>query len=239
MLDLAAADWRDLLVTAGLAGEDWQRRLNIEFGDLPEQATGRPYRLLGFSPAYSCHVDPELPGDGDWGCPVHGFDRDGGRASEPFHSRWGAPMIVRFTLSSGGTWIGIFEAGGLGGVDGVFACPNPVEAMVICDGRAYLVDVSKPEGTAVISFSPITQASSAGTDLIVLASFSNLTAIGPYGQAWASERLCLDNLKIVSASADGIDCTGDFIGCTESFTVDAHTGTLKAGRRFLDTWPGQ
>lgn len=111
--------------------------------------------------------------------------------------------------------------------------------MVICDGQAYLVNVSDPGRTAAIAMSPVTQVSCAGRDLIVLASFAGLVAIGPRGQVWASERLCLDNLKIVSASADSIDCIGDFIDDTESFTVDAHAGTLRAGRRFLDTWPGQ
>jgi hypothetical protein len=239
MLDLATADWRDLLVAAGLADENWPQRLSIELGEPPEQAAARPYQVMEFSPAYSCYVDPELPGDGHWDCPVHAFDRDGGRASEPFRSRWGTPMIVRFTPTTGSTWIGMFEAGGAGGVDGVFACPHPLRAMVICDGQAYLIDVSEPERTTAISLSPITQASSAGKGLIVLASFANLAAIAPHGQAWASERLCLDNLEIVSANAEGIDCTGDFIDGTESFTVDAHRGTLIAGRRFLDTWPGQ
>lgn len=31
-LDLAAADWRDLLMAAGLAHEDWPSRLDHEFG---------------------------------------------------------------------------------------------------------------------------------------------------------------------------------------------------------------
>jgi hypothetical protein len=37
MLDLAAYDWRDLLVAAGFAHEDWPLRLTIELGDpLPD-----------------------------------------------------------------------------------------------------------------------------------------------------------------------------------------------------------
>jgi hypothetical protein len=55
------------------------------------------------------------------------------------------------------------------------------------------------------------------TNLIVLARFSNLTAIGHHGQAWTSERLCLDGLKIVQSSLDAIECLGDFIWPTESW----------------------
>ena len=236
MLDLAITDWRDLLVAAGLAHEDWPQRLTEELGELPDRAGGRPYQRLRFSPAYSCQVDPDHPGDAGWGCPVHGFGRDGNRISEPFRSRWGTAMIIRFALGAG-TWTGWFEAG-LGGTDGVFACPDPLAALVICEGQAYLVHVAEPDRTAAIAMSPVMQVSSADEGLLVLASFANLTAIGPEGQSWTSERLCLDHLKIVSASEHSIDCIGDFIDATESFTVDARTGNLHAGRRFLDTWPG-
>ena len=106
MLDLATADWRDLLVAAGLAHDDWPQRLTAELGELPGQAAGRLFQRLGFCPAYLCQVDPEHPGDGDCGCPVHGFGSDGNRISEPLRSRWGTPMIVRFALAGEGAWIG-------------------------------------------------------------------------------------------------------------------------------------
>jgi hypothetical protein len=32
MLDLATADWRDALVAAELADQDWRQRLDIELG---------------------------------------------------------------------------------------------------------------------------------------------------------------------------------------------------------------
>jgi hypothetical protein len=34
-LDLAASDWRDVLVAAGLANEDWPAQLNRELGPAP------------------------------------------------------------------------------------------------------------------------------------------------------------------------------------------------------------
>src|SRR5260370_32218936 len=84
----------------------------------------RTFDALGFSPSYSCQPDPELPGDGDWRCPVHGFRRDGSIA-EPFRSRWGTPLVVRFELPDGTQRVGLFEAGGLGGIAGLFASPDP------------------------------------------------------------------------------------------------------------------
>src|ERR1700728_3218797 len=88
----------------------------------------RSFEALGFSPSYSCQPDPELPGDGDWRCPVHGFGRDGRIAAGPLRSRGGAPLIARFELADRAQWVGLFEAGGLGGIDGVFACPDPDSA---------------------------------------------------------------------------------------------------------------
>src|SRR5262245_27621057 len=44
-IDLAMADWRDVLVAAGLAGEDWPRRLDSELG--PDIATTVLWRPIG------------------------------------------------------------------------------------------------------------------------------------------------------------------------------------------------
>jgi hypothetical protein len=237
-IDLAASDWRDVLVAAGLADENWPQRLDEELGEPPQQVSSRAFHSLEFAPAYSCELDPELPGTGDWGHPVHYFYRDGSRATEPFRSRWGAPLIARFTLPFDDTWIGIFEAGGLGGIDSAFACPDPLAALMICDGQAFLIDVQEPDNTTTIRLTPITQACRAGRDLIILASFSELMAISPSGQAWVSQRLCVDDLRIVSASGDSIEWIGDFVSSTESLSVNARTGELRDGPRLPDGWPG-
>lgn len=236
-VDLAATDWRDLLVAAGLADEDWPARLDRELGPTPLRRSGREFATLGFSPDYTCELDPELPGDGRWGCPVYRFRRDGIAAGELFRSRWGTPLIARFTPVGHSTWTGMFEAGGSGGIDGAFACPAPSAALAVCEGQAYLVDVHHPDATMILP-GPVTQVTSAGSDLIALASFDGLTVIGRRGQAWASERLCLDSLKIVNASAASIECLGDFPDGVEAFTVAASTGELLEGRHFRDTWPG-
>lgn len=201
------------------------------------QMTHRSFDALGFSPSYSCQPDPELPGDGDWRCPVHGFGRDGSIAVEPFRSRWGTPLAARFELADGTQWAGLFEAGGLGGIDGIFACPGPDQAVAVCDGQAYLIDVTAPARTTGIDLAPVTQVRGAGDGLIVLASFSSLAAISPRGQAWVTGRLCLDNLTITGTDAAAIRCTGDFLEGTHDLAVDARTGQLRDGPRFPGNWP--
>lgn len=83
----------------------------------------------------------------------------------------------------------------------------------------------------------MTHVRGAGDDLIVLASFSSLAAINPSGQAWVTERLCLDNLTVTSANAAAIWCTGDFLEGKEDFAVDTRTGHLREGPRFPGNWP--
>ena len=198
--------------------------------------TPRTFNSFGFTPSYACEPDPELPGTGEWGCPAYGFHRDG-MAEGPFRSRWGTPLISRFTLASGQAWVGSFEAGGMGGIDGIYACPDPSAALIVCDGQAYYTPVTAPDRCAVVSLSPITQVLPAGEAVILLGSFSDLAAISRHGPAWTSERVCLDDLHITAADADSIDCTGGFLDSTQRFTLDTSTGQIKAGPRFLDTWP--
>lgn len=75
-------------------------------------------------------------------------------------------------------------------------------------------------------------------DLVVLVGFTRLAALSPAGLAWHSERLCLDDLRVLGATGDGIRCSGDLRGVAEEFTVDPRTGQLRSGPRFLDSWPG-
>lgn len=62
-----------------------------------------------------------------------------------------------------------------------------------------------------IDLAPVTHVRRAGDGLIVLVSFASLAATSPRGQAWVTERLCLDNLRITGADAAAIRCTGDFL----------------------------
>lgn len=201
--------------------------------------TERAFDTLGFTPAYACEVDPELPGTGQWGYPHYGFGRDG-RAAEPFRSRWGTPLLVRVAVTGTPRWVGSFEAGGMRALTGVFACPRPTDALVVCDGQSYLVDVTAPSHTTALSLWPVTQVCRVrDLDRVVLVSHSNLAALGPAGLAWNSQRLCLDNLRVLDAAAHGISCSGDFVGSTEEFTVDPSNGQIHSGPRFLDSWPGR
>ena len=192
---------------------------------------------FGFLPNFSVEVDPEFPGDGDWRCPVVGFDRDGSIMSE-FDSPWGTPLIVRVEPSSGPGWIGMFAAGGLGSQRGVFATPAPDLLAVVVDGLAYLVDSSSPGEHAQTVHDQVHQVvPSEVPPLLLLVRFSDLVAVGRTGVAWRTPRLCVDDLEVWHAGPGGIVCSCDNLRGTPTITLDPTTGLQVEGSRLDSFWP--
>ena len=198
----------------------------------------RAFDLCGFSPAYECAIDPEFPGAGEWGLPTVAFSHDGTRVDD-FRSRWGTPMIVKVRPHSGPPWVGFFEAGRVGSLDGAFATPDPYELCVVAKGRAYVVNVEDPSTCWVPLLDPIRQVAP-GADILVLADFIRLAAVNGFGMRWQSERLCLDWLKILDVVGREIRCEGAFMDASDpevvdaTFVVDATTGKRISGREFID-----
>ena len=197
-----------------------------------------PFR---FQPAYAAEVDPEFPGDGDWGVPVFGFDRDG-RVIEAMESRWGAPLVVRVTPESAHGWVGTFASGGAGagGVTGAFACPSTTDLCAVVDGQAYVVGVDRPAHGAVVPHPQVEQVVPVeGVDILLLV-FIDIVALGPTGIAWRTPRLCLEGLRVRHADRDGIICSCDNSAAgwgRGEIVLDPTSGVQVAGTRFDSFWP--
>ncbi len=58
-----------------------------------------------FAVEFEADADPEFPGDGEWGCAVYGFNRQGA-VVEDFGSAWGTPLVVKVELSGGRAGLG-------------------------------------------------------------------------------------------------------------------------------------
>ncbi len=187
---------------------------------------------LGFVSEYSVEPEPEFPGNGEWQCPVFGFDRDGG-FMEPFESRFGSPVTVAYDATQPGRWVGFFAAGGLGGITGLFACPLPTESCVLNDGLAYVVRVDNPrEGVSLVS-NQVTQVVRVPTlPLVLLVSFCDMVALGSSGIAWRSQRLALDDLRVESVSEAAISCNRYVISGSSTIQLNPLTGEIMAGTRF-------
>ena len=107
-------------------------------------------------------------------------------------------------------WVGTFTAG-IDGVRGVFATPNPGRICCVVAGLAYVVNVKDSVRRSYpLQITSVT--SVPGKDTLLLVGVVDITALGQGGTEWRSERLVLDDLRVLHASADGIACTGTIPG---------------------------
>ena len=146
---------------------------------------------LGFSPDWEVDVDPPVPPDERWGCPVHRFPSDDGAAPQVAIDAARQPatsLVARFRREDGSEWVGYFATRG-GGRMGVYACPKPGWALVIADEYAYLVDVGDPERPPEPSFNRmfyrgIDAARVPGRDLVLIWNWIRAVALGRDGVTW-------------------------------------------------------
>ncbi len=68
---------------------------------------------------------------------------------------------------------------------------------------------------------------------MLLASFSEVTALGDYGARWRTARLCWDGLVIEGVTGDVVNCSGEFMP-TATFTLDLDSGAHLDGPKFRD-----
>ena len=190
-----------------------------------------------FSTGFDVIVNPDFPGNGDWGCPTIGFDRDG-LVQEQFQSPWGPPTVLEVVLEGGGRWVGQFAAGGLGGVSGVFGSPGSRQLCVVVDGLAYVIDVDAPHQGAVVVHDQVSQVEAVERpDLLLLVSFIDIVAVGRDLVEWRSVRLAVADLRVVRISDGVVTCSLDNLGGTSTITVDAASGEQLNGTRLDSFWP--
>jgi hypothetical protein len=184
---------------------------------------------FGFHPTYSVELDPEFPGDGDWKRPVYGFDRSG-TIVDPFRSPWGTPLLVAVEPGGGSPWVGMFQAGGLGGVTAAYSCPRHTDLCVVAEGQAYIVGVTNPAAGAMAAQNTVMQVEALATLLLLVRPW-DIVAIGIDGVAWHTLRLVVDDLRIERADDRSIVCSGDTLGGTPTIEVDPRTGVQVGGTR--------
>jgi hypothetical protein len=185
---------------------------------------------LGLQVAYDLVIDPEFPSAGIWSDRVQHFHRDAlCDSKEPFRSTWGAPVVVRVEPDHSSAWIGMAEAGGAGTPTQMVAGPDPNQLIVVNEGVAYLIDVTKPGDYNAIKLMPILGVRSiSDLRLVLLSSFTALVAIDKKGVCWRTDRLVLDDLRILRAGTEGIVVTGSTVeGLVDlETTIDPRTGRI-------------
>jgi len=188
-------------------------------------------QTLGFATDYSCEIAPEFPGSGDWGCPVYRFAERPESVEKLAHV--GEPFVIRIRRVDGSEWVG-FLAGGISGLTGVYACPNPDQVCAVVAGSGYLVDTRAPSNYQVLPMHPVLVLQRAnGTGSVLCSGFIDLLLIDEHGLLWVSDRLCLDDLQVRNIDRSTISCTGRQIQADETwFSVSLDTGQLVSGQPF-------
>lgn len=179
-----------------------------------------------FMPGYAAVPSPEFPASGRWTQPVYAYARDGTLASGP-NERWGAPFVILVDPGVEPPWVGMFSAGGLGGIRSAFATPRQSDLCVVVDGLAYVVDVHSPGSAASVIADQVRQVETCRMPpRLFLATWTGITALGPAGLAWREPRLGLDGLRI-HATSPYLKCeVEDLGGSVHQVELDPESGRM-------------
>ncbi|MGH7297512.1 MAG: hypothetical protein ACRELB_21425 [Polyangiaceae bacterium] len=160
----------------------------------------------------------EIPGD----APIRYFPE----------TRSERPLLVRFRLPDGSSWVGGFGAGRLAAraCSGVFASPSPKRACVVSGGRVYAVDVEHPDRTTVVVPELVMQVvPDVVAGLLLLADPWQLHGYAADGLKWSSGRIAIEGLSVLAADAQtALVCMENADGELEERKVDVRTGRLVA-----------
>jgi hypothetical protein len=114
---------------------------------------------------------------------------------------------------------------------GVWSCPAPDELCAVAGGYAYIVNTRDPTQFTHIGFRPVLEVFPlAKHNLLLLAGHHALLAWGIGGQAWQSQRLSSEGLRITEIRNNELHGFGwDLITDREfPFAVDLRTGNSSA-----------
>jgi hypothetical protein len=80
--------------------------------------------------------------------------------------------------------------------------PDRTNCCVVVDGLAYLVSAEDPaQGARPLQMSVTQAVATANPSLLLLVTHSSVTAFGPMGITWQSERIALDGLRVDQVAA--------------------------------------
>ena len=115
---------------------------------------------------------------------------------------------------------------------GVFACPNPQELCAVAGGYAYVIDTARPERSTHIGLKPVVEVKAlAALRLLLFVGFHTIVAWGADGQAWETERLSWEGVRVTEVVDDTLHGFGwNLMTDREvAFTVDLRTGQHQGG----------
>jgi hypothetical protein len=143
-------------------------------------------------------------------------------------------LLVQVKPSSGGTFIATCAAGfrDPSALSGIWSCPRPDDILAIAGGYAFLADTLTPERCNFLTPKPVVQVLAAPEhNLLLLAGFHTIAALGPSGPAWETARLTWEGLTLTAIRDNHLHGLGWDMRTDRElpFTVDLATGQHTGG----------
>ncbi|HLY99435.1 MAG TPA: hypothetical protein VKT33_10270 [Candidatus Angelobacter sp.] len=141
---------------------------------------------------------------------------------------------LRVTPKQAGAWVGFFSKGFDSDkvANAVFSCPDPDSLCVAAGGYGYVVNTTDPARWFQLEQRPVTETRVvAEKKLLLFAGFLKVTALGPSGLLWTTERLSWDGITMLHIDGNTLHgMAWDAISDKEvTFTVDLQTGKHSGG----------
>jgi len=108
-------------------------------------------------------------------------------------------LLLQVKPASGGSFLATCALGfrDPSALTGVWSCPRPDDLLAVAGGYAYLADTLAPDRPLHLPLRPVAQVlSSPESNLLLLAGFHTIAAIGPTGLLWETARLTWEGLTL-------------------------------------------
>jgi hypothetical protein len=145
-------------------------------------------------------------------------------------------VYVRVAPVNGPAWFGFFASGfdSPQVMNAVCSCPSPESVCVVAGGYAYMVKIKNPQQWFRVEQRPVVELRTVTEpQLILFEGFTSITAVGPEGVAWTTERLSWEGLRVMQIRGNLLYGFGwDALKDKEvPFEVDLLTGKHTGGAR--------
>jgi len=143
-------------------------------------------------------------------------------------------LLLQVKPATGGSFLATCALGfrDPGALTGVWSCPRPDDLLAVAGGYAYLADTLAPERPLHLPLRPVTRVLPATeSNLLLLAGFHTIAAIGVTGLLWETARLTWEGLTLTGIRDNHLHGLGwDMRTDRElAFAVDLATGQHTGG----------
>jgi hypothetical protein len=143
-------------------------------------------------------------------------------------------LLLQVKPATGGSFLATCALGfrASTSLSGVWSCPRPDDILAVAGGYAYLADTLAPDRPLHLPLRPVTQILPApDANLLLLAGFHTVAAIGATGLLWETARLTWEGLTLTEIRDNQLRGLGWDMRTDRElpFAVDLSTGTHTGG----------